>query len=556
MNRRQYLGAVAAGSILGPATTSVTTASTGSIASDLTIADPDGDDDGPGSYTYPTEDAFPDGCYDVSKVVITDTTTHWEWTVHINGPVTNPWGGDEGFSVQAFQLYLRDPDAPTDVPQSTTGRDGLTSTFQNGYHYRVIVHGADGQKAVESADNELLVDGIETSVGQQADTIGFRVPKSAFETDDIERMKAAFLVLGKDQFGTGDVRQAFGEEAGDWTFGGIKEGTAETAPRIVDLVGPETVLDQQRILSEYDTGSSPTIPLYSVESLVTGEPPDRVRAVASPGPTLFGGTEGRLDASDSTDPSGQELSFQWEQTMGPSVELSNATSPRATVTAPRVDSETRVEFRVTVTNEDGVSGTATTAAVIRPQSENPAPVARVVVGDRTVDPGEVVLLDGAPSEDPNGGELAFQWEQTGGEPTVDLSAADSSGAAFTAPDVDEDATLEFTLAVSDGQEKVDTRTVLVTVGGTRSETTTVPSTPPETTARPQKTTERGGGNAVTKDPIDDSKTPPNPDDTAPLDDPDGGTTGSGSGPGFGSLLGMLGIAGGAVYTVKRRLSDE
>ena len=128
--------------------------------------------------------------------------------------------------------------------------------------------------------------------------------------------------------------------------------------------------------------------------------------------------------------------------------------------------------------------------------------------------------------------------------------------AVTAPDVDEDATLEFTLAVSDGQGKVDTRTVLVTVRGTRSETTTVPSTPPETTARPQKTTERGGGNAVTKDPIDNSKTPPNPDDTAPLADPGEATTGSGSGPGFGSLLGMLGIAGGAVYTLKRRLSDE
>jgi len=568
MRRRQFLGNVAAGSGLGAAFASDTAVAAETAQSDLTIEDPTGDDDGPGTYMYPPNEEFPEGCYDVSEVVITDSTTHWEWTVHMNGPVTDPWGGDDGFSVQAFQVYFHDPNAPSDTPQSATGRDGLTSDFQGGYHYRVVVHGGGGPKAVESADDEILVDGIGTSVSREENTIGFRVPKSPFQTDDIEQMKMAFLLLSNDTFGTGDVRQAFAPEAGDWTFGGAKEDTTETAPRVIDLVGPETVLDQQEILSAYDAGSVATIPLYPVEALVTGEPSEEVRAVASPGPTLFAGTEGQLDASDSSDPSGQELRFQWEQTMGPEATLSNATSAQPTFVAPRVDSETRVEFRVTVTNEDGDSGTSTTAAVVRPQSENPAPVASVAVGDRAVDPGSVVLLDGASSEDPNGGDLVFQWEQTGGEPTVELSMADSFSAAFTAPQVDEDTTMEFTLTVSDSQGKVDTETVSITVRGTGTETTTVPETPDTTTKSWEETTiERSDENDTTKTPVDtstpgetrtpvDTKTPPTTDDTALPGESEDETTGSGSGPGFGGALGILGVAGGAVYATKRRLADE
>ena len=146
---------------------------------------------------------------------------------------------------------------------------------------------------------------------------------------------------------------------------------------------------------------------------------------------------------------------------------------------------------------------------VEPQSANDAPVVQTN-GDQTVSPGDPVLLDGAASNDPNGGTLRFQWTQTGG-PSVDLSNADTSSAAFTAPDVEEETTLTFELTVADGQGKTVTDTVAITVRGS------------------------GDGGTETDD---------------------GGDTGSGFGPGFGVVSGALGTAGGAAYAARSLLADD
>ncbi len=59
---------------------------------------------------------------------------------------------------------------------------------------------------------------------------------------------------------------------------------------------------------------------------------------------------------------------------------------------------------------------------------------------------DVVVLNGTASRDPEGLELEYAWEQTGG-PEVDLKGADSPKPEFT---VDAPGTLRFALVVSDG----------------------------------------------------------------------------------------------------------
>jgi len=474
------------------------------------ITDPEGDDNGPGTYTYPTSDEVPDGCFDVTQVDITASTTTWDVTVHLNGPVTNPWGGGAGFSVQALQLYLQDPSAPADAPRSSSGRTGMTSEFQEGYHYRVVVHGENGPKVVENATGEELAT-VEASASQENNTISFSVPKAPFQTDDITQMKMAFLVMAKDSYGDGDLRQSFGVEPAQYGFGGVDPDALQTAPRVIDLVGPETVVDQEQAL-RYGPDSPATIPLYPVANLISGEPPEgSLQAIATPGPTVFAGQSGQLNASNSSDPDGQSLSFQWTQTGGPDASLESTDTSQPTFTAPEsVDGETTLEFELTVTDPDGNTATATTTATVRPQSENDAPIAETTESSKTVDPGEIVLLDGAPSEDPNGGTLSFQWEQTGGSPSVELSNADTSGAGFTAPEVDSETTLTFELTVGDGQGKTSTATVEVTVQPADTETSSGSS-----------------------------------DDT-----------GSGFGPGFGVVSGALGTAGGAAYAARRLLGED
>jgi hypothetical protein len=519
MQRRQYLGSIAtigAVSALG--------AMPASAQESWTISDPEGDDYGPGTYTYPTSGDFPAGVYDVTSVDIEDTDGSWDFTVNTAGTFTNPWGADVGFSVQAIQIYLQDPNAPGDAAVSTSPREGLVSTFQENYHYRIAVHG-EGLTVVETPE-ETLTDAFPASAGPDNQSITFSVPKEHFETDDITQMKAAILMAGHDGFGPGGIRVNFAAEAAEYTFGGADPDAVDSAPRIIDLVGPDSVLDQEEILS-YSAGSPPTIPLTKIEYLISGEMPDTgtppTASVTADPASVYGGDEVTLDASGSSDPNGQTLSYQWTQTSGPDATLSNADSVQATFTAPEVDTETELEFEVEVTNEDDLSATAATTVTVQ---VNEAPVADA--GESaTVSPGDSVTLDGSGSSDPEGGTLTYEWAQTDG-PAVDLDDAAAESPTFTAPEPDSTSTMTFELTVTDEQGTSASATVEVTV---EVETTTTTVDDETTTAADDDTTTSGSGSG------------------------NGDDTGSGFGPGFGVVSAALGTAGGAAYAAKRALGD-
>ncbi|WP_197428509.1 glucodextranase DOMON-like domain-containing protein, partial [Halapricum sp. CBA1109] len=101
------------------------------------IPDPEGDDDGPGGYAYPTASEFVDGAYDMTGVTIYDNGDSWTFEVGIAGDFTNSYEFAGGFGVQVLELYIRDPDAGSDVPTSTQGRPGTGVTFEGPWHYLV-----------------------------------------------------------------------------------------------------------------------------------------------------------------------------------------------------------------------------------------------------------------------------------------------------------------------------------------------------------------------------------------------------------------------------------
>jgi hypothetical protein len=82
---------------------------------------------------------------------------------------------------------------------------------------------------------------------------------------------------------------------------------------------------------------------------------------------------------------------------------------------------------------------------------------------QTVNEGDTVVLDGSKSKLP-GGIDTYQWQQTGGTPTVTLIDADTAKPSFTAPDVGAGGTtLTFQLTVSNSSGKSDTDATTVTV---------------------------------------------------------------------------------------------
>lgn len=89
--------------------------------------------------------------------------------------------------------------------------------------------------------------------------------------------------------------------------------------------------------------------------------------------------------------------------------------------------------------------------------------------DRRAYAGSIVTLDGSGTHDPEGDALSYEWVQTGGNP-IELDAADTAIASFTAPDADD--ILVFELRASDGVFS-DTDQVNVFLNGAPAEVNTV-----------------------------------------------------------------------------------
>ncbi|WP_167768398.1 glycoside hydrolase family 97 catalytic domain-containing protein [Haloarcula amylovorans] len=238
--------------------------------------DPEGDDDGPGAYVYPTDDQYGDADFDIRRFGLYETGDRYKLFFRMEGDITNPFGYDANFSHQFFQVYIRDPNASGGSTKSRRGvsaSDSPVDIFAQPHHYRVVAcpKGAQIEKAGASVDDTAgsLADSTTTVstdvsitpyVGEKAFVID--MPKSAFNSPARDLEAIPFVHGFDDGYSNVFVRwvQENGGTPMDWKFTG---GTGDYSHlNVIDTVVPDET-SQSTVL---DYNSAYSIPYLSLGS--------------------------------------------------------------------------------------------------------------------------------------------------------------------------------------------------------------------------------------------------------------------------------------------------
>jgi glucan 1,4-alpha-glucosidase len=219
------------------------------------FADPAGDDNGPGSYVYPTNSVYRPGIFDLTRLDVYVDGEDALFVAEIRGDVTNPWGGD-GISHQRFNVYLGSGAGAAAPALAGTNLD--TAAPWSG---TVVGDGRFDTAGVYTPDGTRAAPGDILAV-PQTHQIAVVVPRSALAGIDLASARYGIAMLGNAEAGEGigHVRPVydyeywnnspsfgmwwikeyrFGGGAGEWDGSLASKDTDTRDPNALDvIVGP------------------------------------------------------------------------------------------------------------------------------------------------------------------------------------------------------------------------------------------------------------------------------------------------------------------------------
>ncbi|NPV57775.1 MAG: glycoside hydrolase, partial [Anaerolineae bacterium] len=235
----------------------------------LLVEDREGDDHGPGTYTYPLDAVFTPQVFDIKNFVISVDDKNMTFRFDFFGAVPNPWGSGSNLSLQTLDVYIdKDPGSATGNQVLLPGRNAALADG-NGWEYVVWAEG--WTPAIYAPDpNSGAPKPLNTTYKIIADpaaqSVTLRVPLDVFGEGDPREWGYVAAVLSQDGYpatGIWRVRDV-DTQAKQWRFGGGADDTNHT--RIVDLVWSQwAVPTQEEMLTDY----SPSQEAY--DSLAAGD---------------------------------------------------------------------------------------------------------------------------------------------------------------------------------------------------------------------------------------------------------------------------------------------
>jgi len=230
----------AGGRSTGYAQVTVTNEGGGSTVLDVT--DPSGDDNGPGTYQYPTSSDFHPGAFDLTRfqVLTAGTTAYLRVTLRNLDPT---FGVTDG--AQLLDVYVHVPGATSTSTQAPFSSRNYSIVPSGAWSQRLEVQGFASPEWVNAGGNSV---GTASALAVQSDkTITIALPEAQFGTPT-SGWGFSVVLTGQDGFSS-DQARAFTPTPGPFSFGVCAPGgTAPvcsadpgSVPKAVDVITPSGV---------------------------------------------------------------------------------------------------------------------------------------------------------------------------------------------------------------------------------------------------------------------------------------------------------------------------
>lgn len=221
--------------------------STAAIAGGVSFQDPKGDDNGPGTYVYPTKTDYKKGSFDLTSLELKDKGANIEIEIGVNASIEDPWDSKKwpspgnGFSLQMFQIYV-----DTDGKAGSGEKDalpGMNATFAEDSRWEKVIF-------VSPQANKEITSRLEQKAKSMKDKVilpskvsakGKKVIAIIKKSDlGVDLGKAGFQILVSSNEGydnapqNGILARTVNEFEGEHRFGGGDDGDVD--PNFVDCL--------------------------------------------------------------------------------------------------------------------------------------------------------------------------------------------------------------------------------------------------------------------------------------------------------------------------------
>jgi glucoamylase len=208
----------------------------------LDVTDPDGDDNGPGTFQYPTASDFQPGAFDLQRfqVIKTDTEVVLRATVRNLAPT---FGSPLG--AQLLDVFIHDPGSAATSTAAPAASRNFTISPESAWSQRVQVQGFADPVYVDAAGSSLSGAVVQASAVSRTITVALPLSEAGSPASG---WRFAVTLHGQDGF-SGDQARAFTATPQPFSFGVCAAGATApicaadpgTMPKVMDVLTPAGV---------------------------------------------------------------------------------------------------------------------------------------------------------------------------------------------------------------------------------------------------------------------------------------------------------------------------